>query len=95
MTATSSKTNTAIPDRDAATERAGQVNDRLAAVGREVATAYLDGIEKYVADFAKLERKLGEQANVDAVGNLFTAHAQLTEHVAKASISAARELITA
>jgi hypothetical protein len=95
MAATSTKNSTFIPDLDAVTERAHEANERLAEVSRKVTTAYLDGIEKYVADVAKFERKLGEQTKVDAVASLLRTHAQLTEDVAKASVSAARELITA
>ena len=95
MTATSSKTSSFIPDLEAATERAREANDRLAEVSRKVTTAYLDGIENYVGEFAKFERKLGAQTKVDAASGLLSIHAQLTEDVAKASVSAARELIAA
>ena len=95
MAPTSTKTDAFIPDFEAAAERAREANDRLAEVSRKLTTAYLDGVEKYVSDFATLERKLGEQAKVDAVASLLSSHAQLSEGVAKASISAARELINA
>ncbi len=95
MAATSTKSSSFTPDLEAATERATEANERLVEVSRKVTTAYLDGVEKYVADFAELERKLGEQTKVDAVASLLRTHAQLTEAVAKASVSAARELITA
>ena len=95
MAATSTKSSTFTPDLEAATERAHEANERLVQVSRKVTTAYLDGVEKYVADFAEYERKLGEQTKVDAVANLLRTHAQLSEDVAKASVSAARELINA
>jgi hypothetical protein len=95
MAATSPKTSTFVPDLEAATERAQEANERLTEVTRKVTTAYLDGVEKYVADFAQFERKLGEQTKVDAVASLLLTHAQLTEDVAKASVSATRELIAA
>jgi hypothetical protein len=95
MTATSTKTSTFTPDLEAATERAREANERFAEVSRKVTAAYLDGIEKYVADFVKFERKLGEQTKVDAVASLLRTHAQLAEDVAKASVSAARELVAA
>jgi hypothetical protein len=95
MAATSTKSSSFIPDLDAATERAREASDRLAEVSRKVTTAYLDGVEKYVAEFAKFERKLGEQVKVDAAAGLLSTHVQLTEDIAKASISAARELIAA
>jgi hypothetical protein len=95
MAATSTKNSTLAPDLKAATERAREANDRLADAGRTITTAYLDGVEKAVADFANFERKLGEQTKIDAVASLFSTHAQLTEDVAKAGVSAARELIAA
>jgi hypothetical protein len=95
MASTSSRRNALIPDLEAATERALEANDRLAEVGRKVTTVCLDGVEKYVAGFAKLERQLGEQTKVDAAAELLGTHAQLTEDVARASISVARELIAA
>jgi len=87
--------NNVFPDLEAATERARETNDRLAEVSRKVTSAYLDGVEKYAASFADFERKLGKQTHVDAVASMFETHAQLTEEVVKASVSAARELITA
>jgi hypothetical protein len=89
------KTNTAVPDLEAATERAREANERLLEEGRKVSNAYFDGVEKYVAGLVKLERKIGEQSQVEAVASLFDTHAKLTEDVVKASVSAARELITA
>jgi len=94
MTATSTKTKTTTPDFEAATERAREANDRLAEVGRKLTNAYLDGVEKYATRVAQFERKLGEQYQVEAVASLFDTHAKLTEDVAKATVSAARELIT-
>ena len=88
MAATSTKRSTSSPDLDAR-----EASDRLSEVSRKVTTAYLDGVEKYVADIAKFERKLGEQIKVDAAASLLSTHAQLTEDVAKASVSAARQLI--
>lgn len=94
MAATSTKTTTALPDFEAATERAREANDRLLDAGRKVSSAYLDGVEKYVADVTQFERKLAAQSQVDAVASLLGAHADLTEEITKVSISAARELIT-
>jgi hypothetical protein len=94
MAATSTK-STLTPELKAATERVSEANERLAEVSRKVTNAYLDGVENYVADFAEFERKLGEQTKVDAVASLLRTHAQLAEDVAKASVSAARELIAA
>jgi hypothetical protein len=92
MAATTTKSRTFVPDLDAATERAREANDRLTDAGRKVTSAYLDGVEKYVADFAQFERKLGEQSHVEAVANLLNTHAKLTEDMVTASVSAAREL---
>ena len=55
MAATSPKKSTFTPGLEAAHDRTYEAGDRLAEVSRKLATAYLDGIEKYVADFAKLE----------------------------------------
>ncbi|MEA2211396.1 MAG: hypothetical protein QOF83_1344, partial [Solirubrobacteraceae bacterium] len=55
--ATSTKTNTARPDFEAASQRAREANEQLGGVSRKVTTAYLDGIEKYVAGVAEFERK--------------------------------------
>ncbi|MGA2007030.1 MAG: hypothetical protein ABSH27_05655 [Solirubrobacteraceae bacterium] len=88
-------TNPVVPDFEAAAERAREANDRLAEAGRKVTTAYLDSVEKYVAGLAKFERKVAEQSQVEVVASLLDTHAKLTEEVVKASVSAARELITA
>jgi uncharacterized protein YicC (UPF0701 family) len=93
--ATATKTNTAAPDFESATERVREVNDRFADVSRKVTTAYLDGVEKYVSGIAQFERKFGTQTRLDAVAALLTTHADLTEEFTKVSVSAARELITA
>jgi hypothetical protein len=94
-TNTSSKTNTAVPDVEAATERARKANERLFETGRKVSSAYLDGVENYVSGLAKFERKVGQQSQVESVASLLGTHAQLTEDVVKANVSAVRELITA
>ena len=93
--ATANTKNSFVPDFEAATERARETNDRLTEVGRKVTNAYLDGVEKYAESFADFERKLGKQSHVEAVSSMFETHAQLTEEVVKAGVSAARELITA
>ena len=93
MTDAETKTNPAVPDFEAAAERAHEANDRLAEAGRKVTTAYLDSVEKYVAGLAQFERKVAEQTQVDVVASLLDTHATLTEEVVKASVSAARELI--
>lgn len=93
--ATANTKNSFVPDLEAATERARETNDRLAEVGRKVTGAYLDGVEKYAASVADFERKLAKQTQVDAIASMFETHAQLTEEVVKAGVSAARELITA
>jgi hypothetical protein len=94
-TNTSSKTNTAVPDFKEAGERARKTNERLLETGRKVSSAYLDGVENYVSGLAQLERKVGQQSKVESVASLLSTHAQLTEDVVKANVSAARELITA
>lgn len=91
----STKSRTFVPDLEAATERSREANDRLVDVGRKVSSAYLDGVETYVAGLAQFERKIGEQSQVESVASLLSTHSQLTEDVVNASVSAARELITA
>jgi hypothetical protein len=93
--ATANTKNSFVPDLEAATERARETNERLTEVGRKVTNVYLDGVEKYAESFAEFERKLGQQTHVEAFASMFDTHAQLTEEVVKASVSAARELITA
>jgi hypothetical protein len=83
-----------LPDLEAASERVREANERFAEAGRKVGNAYLDGLERYVTSVTQLERKLGEQSQVEPVAGLLTAHAKLTEDVTKASVSAARELLT-
>jgi hypothetical protein len=95
MATGSTKTTTAVPDFEASTERAREANERLLETGRKVSTAYLDGVENYISGLAQFERKVAEQSQVDAVASLLGAHADVTEEITKASVSAARELITA
>jgi len=95
MATSSTKTNTAVPDFEAATERARETNEHLLEAGRKVSTAYLDGVENYISGLAQLERKVAKESQVDAVASLLGAHADLTEEITKVSVSAARELITA
>jgi hypothetical protein len=93
MATSSTKTNTAAPDFEAATERAREANERLLEVGRKVSSAYLDGVEKYATGLAQFERKVAEQSKVDGIASLLDAHADLTEEITKVSVSTARELI--
>jgi len=96
MPTTAPKTSFApLNDLDAVSEHARQTTDRLADVGRKVTNAYLDGLEKYVAGYVELERKLGKQSHVEAFASVLDTHAQMTEEAFKAGVSAARELITA
>ena len=95
MATTSNKTNTAVPDFEAATARARDTNERLLETGRKVSSAYLDGVENYISGLAQFERKVAQQSQVESVASLLNTHAQLTEDVVKANVSAARELITA
>ncbi len=94
MAETTKNGRTFVPDLEAANERVREANERFAEAGRKVSTAYLDGIERYATSIAQFERKLGEQAQAEPVASFLTAHAKLTEDVTKASVSAARELLT-
>jgi hypothetical protein len=95
MATANAKNSSFIPDLEAAPERARETNERLTEAGRKLTSAYLDGVEKYAESFADFERKLGQQTHVEAVSSMFDTHAQLTEDVVRAGVSAARELITA
>jgi hypothetical protein len=97
MAATSTKQNNngMYPDLEEATERVREANERFIDASRKVTSAYLDGIERYVGGLTQFERKLAAQSQVDAVSGLFNAHAKMTEDVTSATVSAARELITA
>ena len=95
MATTPNQSSNFAPDIEAAVERAREANDRFVEVGRKVSSAYLNSVEHYFVGVAKFERKLGEQSNVEAITSLLDSHAKLTEDVARTSISATRELITA
>ena len=94
-TASTKQRQTFYPDLEAATERAREANDRLMEAGRKLTTAYLDGLESTVHGLAQFERKLGEQSHLEPVAGMLTAHAKMSEDLAHASVSAARELIEA
>ena len=95
MATTSNRNRTATPDIDAATERMRDANDRITEAGRKVTTAYLDGVDRYVAGLTNAERKLAKQSQFEAVGQLLSVHADLTEDVFKAGLAATRELVSA
>jgi hypothetical protein len=94
-TTTTNRNHTPTPDFEAAAERVKKANDRIADAGRKVTSAYLDGVERYVVGLTKAERQLGEQSQFELVTSVLGAHANLTEDVVKASVSATRELIAA
>jgi hypothetical protein len=85
--------NSLYPDLESAGERARQANERVLVAGRKVTNAYLDGLQRYVSSVAQFERKLGEQSQVESVSSFLSAHAQMTEDVTNATVTAARELI--
>jgi hypothetical protein len=88
-------TATATPDLETVTQRVTEANERLVDAGRKITAAYLDGIEKYVAGLAQFERKIAEQSQVEAISTLLETHAKVTEEVVTASVSAARQLVSA
>ena len=55
MATTSTKPNTALPDFEAATERAREANERLLDAGHRVSSGYLDAVEKHVAGLVRCE----------------------------------------
>lgn len=95
MATATAKSKTFIPDFEAATERVWEANERFAKASRTLSTTYLDGVEKYVDGLAQLERKLGEQSKVEAITDLFNAHAQMSQDLTKAGVRVAREFISA
>ena len=97
MATTNSKqdTNTIYPDFENAAEQAREAGDKLIEAGRQVTTAYLDGVEKYVHGVAQFQRKLGEQSKLEPFSGVLTAQAKLAEDLTSASVTAARELIAA
>jgi hypothetical protein len=92
---TRTKDSTATPDIDAASDQIRQAGDRFVAASRKVTVAYLDSVERYVTGVTTAERKIGEQSQIDAFGQLLTAHANLTEDVVKAGVAATRQLVSA
>ena len=84
-----------IPDLAAVNERIRETNERWADASRKLTTAYLDGVDSYVAGVTKAERKFGAQSPVTALGDLANVHADLTEDVVKAGVAATRQLISA
>jgi hypothetical protein len=92
--AESTKNGTFVPDLEAASDRVREANKRFAEAGRKVTNAYLDGLERYATSMAQFERKLGEQSHAEPVAGILSAHAKLTEDMTKASVSAARDLLT-
>jgi len=95
MATTPNQSSSLVPNIEVAVERAREANDRLVGVGRKVSSAYLNSVEQYFVGVAQFERKPGEHSKVEAIASLLNSHAKLTEDVAKTSISATRELITA
>ena len=97
MATSNTRTNssTAGPDLNTIAERIREANERILGAGRKATVAYLDGVERYVADVAKAERKVGEQSQIEFFGQLLNAHAGLTEDVVKAGVTVTRELISA
>jgi hypothetical protein len=93
-TSSSTQQNNLYPDLEAAGERVREANERFIEAGRKLTNAYLDGLERYVNGLTQFERKVGAQSQVDAVTSLFDAHAQMTDDVTSATVSAARELVT-
>ena len=81
------------PDFDAAFEQARETGDKLVGASRKVSGAYLDGVEKYAGHVADFQRKIGEQVKVEPFAGVLAAQAKLTEELATAGITAARELI--
>ena len=94
-TTSNQDTTTRYPDFETAAEQTREAGDKLIEAGRKVTNAYLDGVEKYVYGVAQFQRKLSEQSALEPFSGVLSAQAKLTEDLASASVSAARELIAA
>lgn len=94
-TASTKQQNAFYPDLEAVNERVRQANDRVLEASRKLTTAYLDGVERYVHGLADFERKIGAQTQVEPLASVLSAHAKMAEDLTSASVSAARELVTA
>ncbi|MGH2857465.1 MAG: hypothetical protein ACRDMJ_08260 [Solirubrobacteraceae bacterium] len=95
MTANAKNQNAFTPDIEGTTARFQEAGERVYDASRKVTGAYLDGVERYVTGLTQIERKLGEQTQLEPFATLLGAHAKLTDDVTKASLTAARELIAA
>jgi hypothetical protein len=95
MTATTKTKTDDAPDFHAATARFQEAGERVYEASRTVTSAYLDGVERYIAGLTQFQRKLGEQTPLEPIAPLLNAHAKLTDEVTKANLTAARELIAA
>lgn len=95
MDETTTTTSWLNPDFGAASARLHEAGDRILDASRKMTGAYLDGVERSVAGMTDFERKLGDQVQIEPVGTALSAHAKLTDEITSASLSAARELISA
>ena len=82
-------------DLQAFAKASREANARLLEAGRKTSDAYLDGVETYVAEFTRAERKLGEQTKVESVAAVLGAHADLTDELVRIGVTAAREAVAA
>jgi hypothetical protein len=96
MPAAQTKPDQALyPDFEAAAEQAREAGDKFTEASRKITNAYLDSLEKYFHGVAQYQRKLGEQSKMEPFAGVLTAQAKLTEDLTSASVTAARELISA
>jgi hypothetical protein len=96
MAATQTKQDKILyPDFENVAEHARETGDKFFDASRKVTNAYLDGVEKYVHGVAQFQRKLAEQSKIEPLTGALNAQAKLGEDLTSASISAARDLITA
>jgi hypothetical protein len=95
MAAAQTKDQTLYPDFESAAEQARETGDKFLDASRKITNAYLDGVEKYVHGVAQYQRKLGEQSKLEPFSGVLTAQAKLAEDLTTASVTAARELISA
>ena len=83
------------PDLQSVAAYTTEANARLREAGRKTSNAYLDGVEAYLKEFTRAERKLGEQTKVESVAAVLGAHADLTDELVRIGVTAAREAVAA
>lgn len=90
---TAPKTISPTEEASEAAAEASAAQGRLFSAGRKLAVAYLDGVEAGVSRLARIERTVAGKAPSARAASLVTAHADLSEKVAKFNVSTLRDLV--